>query len=356
MKTKKTDQLESISAVVQKALFKDLMISDLEMAEELRLQIDIRKLRESWQVTNLHVTSPSESLKKGNRSSRNNADLQLELTKTSTALADCREMMLAAQEQLIEQEKLSSLGQLTAGIAHEIKNPLNFITNFSELSVEYINEIHQLLNKIQKDERHEEISDLLNDIRRNLNLIHNHGTRAHSIVKSMLLHSRGGSGAMEPVDLNALIKEYVNLAFHGMRANNDPINVTIDLQLDKELKEVMLNPESFSRVILNLCKNAFDAMREKVQTSEKGYLPKLRVKTLAEQDKVLIEFEDNGPGIPEEIRDKLLMPFFTTKKGVEGTGLGLSISHDIIKTHGGIFKIESVEGEYARFKIILNIA
>jgi signal transduction histidine kinase len=273
---------------------------------------------------------------------------------SKAALEESLEELKATQIQLIQQEKLASLGQLTAGIAHEIKNPLNFVNNFSEVSLELLEELREEVKSERGKQMYDAdlILEILDDIEANLRKIHEHGTRADSIVKSMLMHSRGGSGEMEPTDLNALIKEYVNLAFHGMRANKDPINAEIDLQLEKNLKPIPLIVEDFSRVILNICNNAFDAMKEKAKAEHKKretsqpdeqYYPKLTVRTKAGTDKILIEIEDNGPGIPKEIRDKILQPFFTTKKGTQGTGLGLSITHDIIKAHGGSIKIESSE-------------
>jgi signal transduction histidine kinase len=210
------------------------------------------------------------------------------------------------------------------------------------------------------------ILDILDDIETNLRKIHEHGNRADGIVKSMLQHSRGGDGKIEPTPLNPIIKEYVNLAFHGMRASKDPINVDIDLQLDESVGEVPLIGEDFSRVILNLVNNAFDAMREKLsknakvkskkspfeggsERSEQGddakldYSPKLSIRTKSSDKSVTIEIEDNGSGIPQEFKDKILQPFFTTKKGTEGTGLGLSITNDIIKAHGGILQIKTSE-------------
>jgi len=297
------------------------------------------------------------------------------------------ENLKAAQEQLVQQEKLASLGQLTAGIAHEIKNPLNFVNNFSELSLELVEEVRDEIRQMtgngrQEDsppevsaeaERRRGVSDraqndrldpkltleILEDIEMNLKKIHEHGTRADSIVKSMLQHSRGGTGDMEPADLNGIIKEYANLCFHGMRAGKNPINVDIDLQLEESLGDVPLIAEDFCRVIVNLINNAFDAMREKQASGYKAqstgdYEPKLTVRTRSENGSVTIEVEDNGPGIPEEMRGKILQPFFTTKKGTQGTGLGLSITNDIIKAHGGKLDVESVPGELTRFKILIS--
>src|SRR6056297_692873 len=284
------------------------------------------------------------------------------------------ENLKAAQEQLVQQEKLASLGQLTAGIAHEIKNTLNFVNNFSDLSIELIQEIKEDLNSVSKNipdddrEKIEEALDALTDVDGNLKKIYQHGSRADSIVKSMLQHSRGGSGKPEPTDLNALIREYANLSFHGMRAGEDPINVDIDLQLDDSIDKVPLVAEDFSRVILNLCNNAFDAMREKIKLkNENGsdvenashsksepYLPKITVRTFKDNGSVMVEVEDNGPGIPKGIKEQILQPFFTTKKGTQGTGLGLSITNDIIKAHGGRLDVESVPGELTRFKILIS--
>jgi signal transduction histidine kinase len=265
----------------------------------------------------------------------------------------------STQEQLIQQEKLASLGQLTAGIAHEIKNPLNFVNNFADLSVELVEETKEELAGIsdqlssEDKEKVAEALEILADIEANLIKIHEHGLRADNTVKSMLQHSRSSSGTMEPTDLNALVKEYVNLSFHGMRAGKDPINVDIEIDLDESIKSVPLIVEDFSRVIINLCNNAFDAMRTKL--ADINYMPKLTVSTKATKKLVVMTVEDNGSGIPEQSIDKILQPFFTTKKGTEGTGLGLSITNDIIKAHRGNLEIETVENEFTRFKISLTL-
>ncbi|EMS35284.1 hypothetical protein C943_00057 [Mariniradius saccharolyticus AK6] len=285
-------------------------------------------------------------------------EIKIARQKAEEALAELK----STQAQLIQQEKLASLGQLTAGIAHEIKNPLNFVNNFSEVSIEMIEEVIDSRLKTQdtrpKTEADEIEDEILEDIKANLEKIHEHGSRANGIVTSMLQHSRGGSGKKEPTDLNPLIKEYVNLSFHGMRAGKNPIDVEIALELADTIREIPLVREDFTRVIINLCNNAFDAMRGKthsefrIQNSE-FYHPKLTVRTNSEKDHILISVADNGPGIPDEIKDKILQPFFTTKKGTEGTGLGLSITHDIVKAHGGELKILTKVGEGTEFQILL---
>jgi len=279
-----------------------------------------------------------------------------QLEQKNNELLKALQNLEAAQEQLVQQEKLASLGQLTAGIAHEIKNPLNFVNNFSEVSLELVEEARGELSAIGG-----QLTDILDDIEANLRKIHEHGSRADSIVKSMLMHSRGGSGKLEPTHLNALIKEYVNLSFHGMRAGKEPINVDIQLELDESVGDIPLITEDFSRVILNLCNNSFDAMRDKQGSGHKlersdnpdpsrtkdagDYLPKLTVRTYQSDSTITIEIEDNGPGIPGDIKNKILQPFFTTKKGTQGTGLGLSITNDIVKAHRGHLDIRSQPGK-----------
>jgi len=293
-----------------------------------------------------------------------NVGIAMENAEAYEQLRNAMTELKSTQEQLVQQEKLASLGQLTAGIAHEIKNPLNFVNNFSDLSFELAEEVEELMTKVESAELREEMSMLISDIKSNLKKIHEHGTRTDGIVKSMLQHSRGGSGKMEPTDLNALIKEFANLAFHGMRAGKNPINVDIKFNLDESVGEILLIREDFSRVLLNLINNAFDAMREKMtgdgrpttgdklQNSEE-YRPTLMISTLLSEKNVVVEVGDNGLGIPDSIREKILQPFFTTKKGTEGTGLGLSITRDIIEAHGGTIDFNSSE-EGTRFLVTLN--
>ena len=278
----------------------------------------------------------------------------------------------SAQSQLIQQEKLASLGQLTAGIAHEIKNPLNFVNNFASVSRELVEEVRNdvasfRLSVFGEDsslttENRQQITtveETLSDVEYNLNKIVEHGSRADGIVKSMLQHSRGGTGKMEPTDLNALVSEFVNLSYHGMRAGKDPIDAEVTLDLDSSIGEVPLVYEDFSRVILNICTNAFDAMRMSGIGDQGSGIGEqrgahLQVSTRREGGRIAIEIEDNGPGIPDDIKDKILQPFFTTKKGTQGTGLGLSITHDIVKAHGGNLEIQSKPGQTI-FTIRLNV-
>lgn len=315
----------------------------LQKDGDIRVQLELSRTGEDWILKNFSALS-------------SNGDSTVQVTELKKQVKAVKRKLKAAEQQLIKQEKLASLGLLTAGIAHEIKNPLNFITNFSDLSLEYLEEIKKTLQNLEKSEAIEEALALLGDIGSNLTKIQNHGHRAEGIVRSMLLHSRGANDNYEPVDLNNLIREYVNLAFHGMRANRNPINVEMRLDLEPGIGMVTLNAESFSRVILNLCKNAFDAMREKKDSPETSadYKPRLKVSSRADNDKFVVTVEDNGPGVPKDLQKKILTPFFTTKKGVEGTGLGLSITKEILQEHKASLAIESKEGEFTRFIIELK--
>lgn len=270
--------------------------------------------------------------------------------KSAIELTEAYDNLKATQQQLVQQEKLASLGALTAGIAHEIKNPLNFVNNFSDLSIDLINEIDTLTSE-------EERKEVLADIKTNLSKIAEHGKRADNIVKSMLQHSRSGLGDKQPTDVNRLCSEFIDLAFHGLRAKTSDFNSEIIKSLAPDLPKVNAIPQDISRVILNLCSNAFYAVMKKAGSNqsdqEKPYRPQVIISTRLTGENVEIVIRDNGSGIPAEIRDKIFEPFFTTKPSGEGTGLGLSICYDIIKAHSGEIKVESKENEFTQFSILL---
>ena len=269
-----------------------------------------------------------------------------------TSLEDLR----ATQNRLVQTQKLASLGQLTAGIAHEIKNPLNFVNNFSGVSVELIDELQQVLPKVKADASTlAEITELTDTLRDNLNKIVQHGKRADSIVKNMLLHSREGSGEHRAVDINALVEEALNLAYHGARAEKQGFNITLERSFDPAAGEVDVFPQEITRVLLNLIANGFYAATQRqAQANSDGYEPTLAAATKNLGEQVEISIRDNGIGVSPEIRDKVFNPFFTTKPAGEGTGLGLSLSHDIVvKQHSGSIEIVSQPGEFTEFKIRL---
>jgi signal transduction histidine kinase len=266
------------------------------------------------------------------------------------------EDLRTAQDRLIQTEKLASLGQLTAGIAHEIKNPLNFVNNFSGVSVELIDELQENLGRVKADQKTPaEIAELANTLRDNLDKIVQHGKRADSIVKNMLLHSRAGSGEHRPIDINSLVDEAVNLAYHGARAEKQGFNITLKRVFDPSAGQVDCFPQEITRVLLNLISNGFyAAAKHKGQTDDGRYEPTLAAATRNLGDRVEIRIRDNGTGIPPEVREKMFNPFFTTKPAGEGTGLGLSISHDIIvKQHAGSIEVDSQLGEFTEFRIVL---
>jgi PAS domain S-box-containing protein len=261
----------------------------------------------------------------------------------------------AAQDRLVQTEKLASLGQLTAGIAHEIKNPLNFVNNFSDVSIDLIDELQQTLALAElDDDMRAEITEFTNLLCANLDKISQHGKRADSIVKNMLLHSREGSGDHRPADINAIVEESLNLAYHGARAERPGFNVTLQRNLDPGAGMIDLYPQEITRVLLNLISNGFYAATKRKETGEEAFEPKLSATTKSLGNKVEIRIRDNGTGIPLEVRDKMFNPFFTTKPAGEGTGLGLSMSHDIVvKQHGGSINVDSEPGAFAEFIITL---
>lgn len=285
------------------------------------------------------------------------AERTAEITHQKEELEHALAELRTTQNQLIQSEKMASLGELTAGIAHEIQNPLNFVTNFSEVSVELIDE---LAEEQQKPERDTELeAELLADLKQNLQKITHHGGRASSIVRGMLQHSRASSGQREPTDLNALADEYLRLAYHGLRAKDKTFNATFSTDLDPSLGLISLVPQDLGRVLLNLFTNAFYAVQQRqkqagLSTSPVVYQPAVRVQTRCENGQARIMVTDNGTGIPEELQTRIFQPFFTTKPTGEGTGLGLSLAYDIVtKGHNGTLQVESREGEGTTFIIKL---
>jgi signal transduction histidine kinase len=267
------------------------------------------------------------------------------------------ESLKSTQSQLIHSEKMASLGELTAGIAHEIQNPLNFVNNFSEVNKELVEDLKQAI--AQNDQ--EEVDALLEDILANEDKVVHHGKRAEQIVKSMLQHSRGTDGGKEPIDINALCDEYMRLAYHGFRAKDKSFNADFELDLDESLPELKVVPQDIGRVLLNLINNAFQACTERSEdaSADRSVIavpPKVIVSTKSIGDSIEISVKDNGPGIPGNIRDKIFQPFFTTKPTGQGTGLGLSMSYDIVtKGHGGTLEVESKVGKGTEFVILLPI-
>jgi GAF domain-containing protein len=271
-------------------------------------------------------------------------------------LAASLEDLRTTQDRLVQTQKLASLGQLTAGIAHEIKNPLNFVNNFSAVSGELIDDLQETLKGIAFDDKvRAEIDELTKTLRSNLDKVVQHGKRADGIVKNMLLHSREGSGEHRPVDINALVEDGLNLAYHGARAEKQGFNISLERSFDPTTGEADIFPQDITRVLLNLISNGFYAATKRgAETNGGDYEPTLAAVTKNRGDCVEITIRDNGMGIPADVKEKMFNPFFTTKPAGEGTGLGLSISHDIIvKQHGGSIEVETQPGEFTEIKIVL---
>ena len=253
---------------------------------------------------------------------------------------------------MIHSEKMASLGELTAGIAHEIQNPLNFVNNFSELN-------HEMMDEMKREIQSGKFDDALliaGDIMENNSKISHHGKRAEGIVKGMLQHSRTGSRKMELTDINNLADEYLRLSYHGLRAKDKNFQANFTADFDKRLRKINVVPEDIGRVLLNVYNNAFYAVHEKKKLLNGAFEPAVSVSTKQSPGKIEITVDDNGTGIPQKTLDKIYQPFFTTKPAGQGTGLGLSLSYDIIKAHGGVMKVETKEGEFTRFIIHLPVS
>ena len=280
-----------------------------------------------------------------------------ELDAKNQTLEQTLEHLEQAQEQIVAEQKLASLGQLTAGVAHEIKNPLNFVSNFSEVSVELVDEIEEVMEEAKSGEVElsEEITPILSDLRLNLQKVKEHSLRADGIVRSMLEHSRGGPGDWRETDLNALLKQYVDLSYHAVRARNTDFNMTLTQDLDPAMGMLTVVPQDIGRVFLNLVTNACQALDEKRHTSDGGFAPELRIASRRLEDHAEFDIRDNGPGIPEELRERIFEPFVTTKKPGEGTGLGLSLITDILTRHGGSIRLDTEEGVFTEMRVILPL-
>jgi len=281
------------------------------------------------------------------------AERTIALTKQKEALEQALFDLKAVQKQLIQSEKLASLGELTAGIAHEIQNPLNFVNNFSELSVDLAKEINEAMDNEEIDK--EFVKELISDLTSNQQKINHHGKRAASIVTGMLQYTRTSTGKKEPTELNALADEYFRLAYHGLRAKDPNFNATMVTNFDSSIGKVELIPQDMGRVLLNLINNAFYAVQQRADaTRNEAYEPTVTVSTQKINSQIIIKVQDSGMGIPEAIKDKIFQPFFTTKPTGQGTGLGLSLAYDIVvKGHGGTMEVETQEGEGTTFSIIL---
>ena len=307
-------------------------VQQRQKAEEERLRTEAKKQELEYQV----------------------AERTAELRKQKEALEETIEELKATQNQLVQAEKMASLGELTAGIAHEIQNPLNFVNNFSELSVELAKELQEELERGEQDK--DLIADLVSDLVQNQEKINHHGKRAASIVRGMLQHSRTSTGQKEETDLNDLADEYLRLSYHGLRAKDKTFNADFKTHLDPDVPKVNIIPQDFGRVLLNLFNNGFYAVQQKAKMNITGYKPVVEVITEMNKkdEEIIIKVRDNGTGIPETVKNKIFQPFFTTKPTGQGTGLGLSLAFDIIiKGHGGTLDVNSTDGEGTEFVITI---
>ncbi len=322
---------------------------DLEVPVAVNGQDEITDMSEALEVFRRHALE----VQRLNLVEKLATEVQDKNVELEGALSDLK----AAQDQIVVQEKLAALGQLTAGVAHEIKNPLNFVNNFSELSVELtgeIREIHENLGASMPEEIRENAEDLVVTLEGNLSKIREHGQRADRIVNGMLSHTRDEAGQIEDVDVNILAEEYMNLAYHGIRARDPEFNIALESNFSPEAGTIRGAAQDLSRVILNLATNACYAVNEKrAETKESDYRPVVHISTAADGDMVKIVMHDNGSGISEDAKKKIFQPFFTTKPTGEGTGLGLSMVFDIVRRHGGDISVDSVEGEYTEMTVSL---
>jgi signal transduction histidine kinase len=357
---------ENVAIYVDEVSLK-MTVEGIRHENELRLSIIFEFIEERWICTHFHgsyglvVTGDSWAIE---LMKEKNEELQRMVDERTIQLQNTIHELKSTQSQLIQSEKMASLGELTAGIAHEIQNPLNFVNNFAEVSEELLQELKGELEKGDIDEA-KAISD---DVIQNLSKINHHGKRASDIVKGMLEHSRKSTGEKEPTDINALCDEYLRLAYHGLRAKDKEFNATMETHFDPNLPKIAVIPQDIGRVVLNLINNAFYAVKERTNLlnlakqsgdanlTDLAYQPTVTITTqLIANTQLLIAVKDNGSGIPDAIKGKIFQPFFTTKPTGQGTGLGLSLSYDIVKAHGGELNVETKEGEGSDFFITLPI-
>ncbi len=322
-----------------------------DITERRQAELERQRYIEALAEKNQDLQTARDALQQVNQT------LEKRVEDRTRALSDTLAKLQTTQEQIIAQEKLASLGALTAGIAHEIKNPLNFINNFAELNGEITEELQEELNAQRQhfaDDTWDYLEELMGDLRQNSQKILDHGGRADGIVNSMLLHSRGGRGEVQTVDIRTLLTEATNLAYHGMRAQDKTFNIAIELDFPPHIQPISLVSSDINRVFLNIINNACYATQQKTRQAEGGYAPTLRVGVRELGDGVEVRIRDNGPGIPAEIREKIFEPFFTTKPAGKGTGLGLSMGYDIVvQQHQGNIRIESEPDLYTEFMITL---
>ncbi|MBL7854675.1 MAG: GHKL domain-containing protein [Cyclobacteriaceae bacterium] len=339
-------RIKNLADFQKLSLDEALRLENLEK-ERIKTQSNIRTYGMLSGITVLSVIG--YILYRSNRQKhKTNMVLQEQKEKVENALSQLK----STQSQLIQSEKMASLGELTAGIAHEIQNPLNFVNNFSEVNLDLIRDLKSEI----RNNNLEEVNLLTNDIESNSEKVNHHGKRAADIVKGMLQHSRTSSGQKELTDINALADEYLRLAYHGLRAKDKSFNAKFETHLDPSLPKLNVIPQDIGRVLLNLINNAFYAVSEKssyAKASEDTYEPTVTVTTRKLSDIIEISVMDNGNGIPDSIKKKIFQPFFTTKPTGQGTGLGLSLSYDIMKAHGGVLSVETKEGEGSIFFIQL---
>jgi len=334
-----------------------MLIDEKVQKELLRNTVLLKKIDSKWMIVHVHGSMPDYRLAGTNyitnsETSKRNLELEKKVFERTRELNLALENLKNTQVQLIQSEKMASLGELTAGIAHEIQNPLNFVNNFSEVNTELIDEMKEEIEKGNINQA----KLLANDIADNEQKINHHGKRADAIVKGMLQHSRSSTGVKEPTDINDLADEYLRLAYHGLRAKDKSFNALMKMDYDQSIGNINIIPQDIGRVILNLITNAFYAVTEKKKTNSQGYEPTVTLLTKRLGNEVLISVRDNGDGIPQKVIDKIFQPFFTTKPTGQGTGLGLSMSYDIVtKGHGGQLKVETKEGEGTQFIIILPV-